>query len=317
MSKTTKIRWVIAHDPIYLFYRAAKDFEASLNAQQSAEKIEIEIMTPAEYSERYNNGEAITKHDLLNLMDQGRLEMSQMYTTWIAERYVDDFLAFELPFIFKDHDHAARVLEGPVGEGLLDQLNATGQVRGLCYTYSGGFCMVNTGKEVTSLADLVGMTMRSNRNPVAQAIWKAVDVNPYVCEIEDTASKFEDNQIDAADVTFSRIYPLGLDKHTKSVVDTQHKLFLTTMLISEKFWNTLSPEVQKIIKTAAMEAGRKERDETIRDGEEAKQKLESEGKNVVALSEQEKAEFAKLTAVVYDQFKTRFKPGLVDQIQNS
>lgn len=317
MSKTTKIRWVIAHDPIYLFYRAAKDFEASLNAQQSAEKIEIEIMTPAEYSERYNNNVAITKHDLLDLMDQGRLEMSQMYTTWIAERYIDDFLAFELPFIFKDHDHAARVLEGSVGEGLLDKLNTTGKIRGLCYTYSGGFCMVNTGKEVTSFADLVGMTMRSNRNPVAQSIWKAVDVKPYVCEIEDTASKFEHNQIDAADVTFSRIYPLGLDKHTKSVVDTQHKLFLTTMLISEKFWHTLSPEVQKIIKTAAMEAGRKERDETIRDGEQAKEKLVAQGANVIDLTEQEKTEFIKITEKVYDEFKDAFQPGLVDQIRNA
>ena len=48
MNKTTKIRWVIAHEPIRLFYRAAKDFEASLNAQQCAEKIEIEIMTRSE-----------------------------------------------------------------------------------------------------------------------------------------------------------------------------------------------------------------------------------------------------------------------------
>lgn len=317
MAKTTKIRWVIAHDPIYLFYRAAKDFEASLNAQQTSEKIEIEIMTPAEYSQRYNDGVAITKHDLLDLMDQGRLEMSQMYTTWIAERYVEDFLAFELPFIFRDHDHAARVLEGPVGEHLLDKLNATNKVRGLCYTYSGGFCMVNTNKEVSSLADLTGMTMRSNRNPVAQAIWKSMDVQPHVCEIEDTAGRFESNDIDAADVTFSRIYPLGLDKHTQAVVDTQHKLFLTTMLISDKFWNELSPEVRKIIKRAAIEAARKERDETIADGIMARENLHANGAKVIDLNDDERRLFQEKTSGVYDQFRDMFEPGLVDSIKNA
>lgn len=116
MSKTTKIRWVIAHEPLNLFVRAAKDFQDSLNAQQSAENIEIEVMTLSEYSQKYNNGVVVTKHDLLDLMEAGKIEMSQMYTTWLAEKYEQDFLALEMPFIFKDHDHATRVLEGEVGE---------------------------------------------------------------------------------------------------------------------------------------------------------------------------------------------------------
>ena len=84
MKKTTKIRWVIAHEPLSLFYRAARDFERYLNEHQEAENIEIEIMTLTEYSQKYNDGVVVTKHDLLDLMEQGRLEMSQMYTTWLA-----------------------------------------------------------------------------------------------------------------------------------------------------------------------------------------------------------------------------------------
>ena len=44
MSKTTKIRWVIAHEPLSLFVRAARDFEKEINAHQSAGKIEIEVI---------------------------------------------------------------------------------------------------------------------------------------------------------------------------------------------------------------------------------------------------------------------------------
>ena len=84
MKNTTKIRWVIAHEPLNLFLRAAKDFEKRVNQQQSQINIDVEIMTLTEYSVKYNNGIAVTKHDLLDMMEQGKLEMSQMYTTWLA-----------------------------------------------------------------------------------------------------------------------------------------------------------------------------------------------------------------------------------------
>ena len=154
MSKTTKIRWVIAHEPLDLFERAAVDFQSFVNEAQSAEKIEVEVMTLNEYSNKYNDGVAVTKHDLLDLMDQGKIEMSQMYTTWLAEDIEHDMLALEMPFIFEDHEHASRVLEGEVGEELLDKITEKSNVRGMAFTYSGGFRNIITDKPVTSLKDL-------------------------------------------------------------------------------------------------------------------------------------------------------------------
>lgn len=152
--KTTTIRWVIAHEPLSLFLRAAKDFQQFVNEAQSAEKIEVEVMTLSEYSMKYNDGVLVTKHDLLDLMEQGKIEMSQMYTTWLAEDIEHDMLALEMPFIFEDHEHATRVLEGDVGEELLDKITEKSNVRGMAFTYSGGFRNIITDKPVTSLKDL-------------------------------------------------------------------------------------------------------------------------------------------------------------------
>lgn len=154
MSKTTKIRWVIAHEPLSLFVRAAKDFQQFVNEAQSAEKIEVEVMTLNEYSEKYNDGVAVSKHDLLDLMEQGKIEMSQMYTTWLAEDIEHDMLALEMPFIFENHEHATRVLEGEVGEGLLEKITEKSNVRGMAFTYSGGFRNIIVNKPVTGLDDL-------------------------------------------------------------------------------------------------------------------------------------------------------------------
>jgi len=158
MTKITKIRWVIAHEPLSLFVRAAKDFQDYVNAAQSAEKIEVEVMTLSEYSERYNNGVLVTKHDLLDLMEQGKIEMSQLYTTWLAEHFDNDMLALDMPFIFQNHDHATRVLEGEVGEYLLDKITANSNVRGMAFTYSGGFRNLIANKKVNSLKNLADET---------------------------------------------------------------------------------------------------------------------------------------------------------------
>jgi TRAP-type C4-dicarboxylate transport system substrate-binding protein len=318
MSQTTKIRWVIAHEPLTLFVRAAKDFQDHLNTVLTADKqVEVEIMTLTEYSQKYNKGVIVTKHDLLDLMEQGKIEMSQMYTTWLAEHYEQDFLALDLPFLFTDHDHATRVLEGEIGETLLSKLTDKSNVRGLSFTYSGGFRQMISNKQVSTLADLVGTKQRSNRNPVAVATYKALGLDGVACELEDIRENMIAGTFEGAETNYPRIYPFGQNDVTKTVLDTEHSLFLTTMIIGDRLWESLDADVQAVIKTAAIEAGREERAETIRDGEIAKQKLLQEGATIKPLSAKEKAWAIEKTAVVYDQFRDTFTAGLVDKIKKS
>lgn len=316
MSKTTKIRWVIAHEPLNLFLRAAEDFERRVNEQQSEHKIEVEIMTLTEYSQRYNNGIVVTKHDLLDLMEAGKIEMSQMYTTWLAERYEQDFLAFDLPFLFKDHDHATRVFESEIGEGLLSKLTDKSNVRGLCFTYSGGFRQMISSKRVSTLEELAGTPVRSNRNPVAQATIRALGMEPVVAEVEDLRRVVVEGQAEGGETNYPRMYPLRQNEVTKSVIDTGHSLFLTSMIIGDRFWDSLSPEVQAVIKRAAILAGREEREETNRDGARAEKRLvEEEGANIVKWSQEQRDEYRQKLAHVYDQFRDMFTPGLIEAIE--
>jgi TRAP-type C4-dicarboxylate transport system substrate-binding protein len=316
MSNTTKIRWVIAHEPLNLFLRAAEDFERRVNEQQNEHKIEVEIMTLSEYSQRYNDGVIVTKHDLLDLMESGKIEMSQMYTTWLAEKYEQDFLVFDLPFLFKDHDHATRVLEGDIGETLLAKLTDKSNVRGLSFTYSGGFRQMISNKRVSTLEELAGTPVRSNRNPVAQATISALGMKPVVAEVEDLRQVVVDGEAEGGETNYPRVYPLRQNEVTKTVIDTGHSLFLTSMIIGDRFWDSLSPAVQDVIKQAAVLAGREERAETIRDGDRAEQRLiAEEGANIVKWT-QEQREAAKIAlSSVYDQFSDTFTPGLVDSVR--
>ena len=77
----------------------------------------------------------------------------------------------------------------------------------------------------------------------------------------------------------------------------------------------MSPEVRAIIKDAAIEAGREERAETIRDGNAARQQLIADGVGIYDLSAQERETLKQRTQVVYTQFADMFTPGLVSKIK--
>ena len=89
MSKK-QVKWVLAHEPIELFIRAAKVFAAEVNAR-APEQLEIEVMTMSEYSEKYNSGVLVTKHELVDLLDSGKIEMSQTYTITLGKINKDFF----------------------------------------------------------------------------------------------------------------------------------------------------------------------------------------------------------------------------------
>jgi TRAP-type C4-dicarboxylate transport system substrate-binding protein len=161
------------------------------------------------------------------------------------------------------------------------------------------------------------MKIRTNRNPVAQETMRVLGADIFVCETEDTRAHIIEGDCDGGETVYSRIYPLGQNTVSKSVLDTKHSLFLTTMIMRDDFWSTLSPEVQAVIKDAAIKAGRREREVTIQDGEDAKKQLVADGIDVIELSEEETAEWKSKAQAVYEKFEPTFSPGLIDKIKKA
>lgn len=162
------------------------------------------------------------------------------------------------------------------------------------------------------------MKIRTNRNPVAQETFKVLGIeDPYICEIEDLTEHIKAGDCDAGEGVYSRVYPLKQNEIMASVIDSKHSLFLTTMIMRDDFWQNLSPEVRAVIKDAAIKAGRKERETTITDGEDARQRLLTEGINIHDLTPEEKAHWKTKTKTVYEKFEPTFTPGLIEKIRRA
>jgi TRAP-type C4-dicarboxylate transport system substrate-binding protein len=316
MTEMKKVRWILAHEPIELFLRAAKRFTEEVNARAAGE-LDIEVMTLSEYSAKYNGGKKVTKHDLLDLMESGAIEMSQMYTTWLGERYSKDMHVLDLPFLFRDHEHAARVLDGEIGRCLLDGLTEhNSNVKGLVFTYSGGFRMIPAKTAISSMQDFVGLKVRSNRSPVAVDTFKAVGADPVVMELEDITGAVRDGKIAGGESTYPRFYALNQNEVCEVINDTAHSLFLTSIIVSSKFWDSLSDELQQIVSASALNAARFERKESVDDIALVQQRCADEGIKIVTLPDAEVRKFKDAVQPIYAKYQPTFG-GLVERILNA
>lgn len=326
MSSKQTIRWVIFHEPIDLFLRTANAFCDEIK-QATNGRIEIEVYTQKEYADKFKNG---SRFESMALMASGEVQMSQMYVAKIAESRVEDFYALELPFLFRDHDHAARVLEGEIGKTLLGKtLPEKTSVRGLAFTYSGGYRVMASSKQVKTAEDLKGLTLGIATNPVFADMAKA-----FGCDYKSIPQKLapitahEKNelrelasQVDTVQTTLPRYsIEANADIHSH-VTDTRHSLYLTTIVINENFWNSLSVEDQMIIGQAALNSARKERAWSIEDAEKiTNNRAEQEKlgiKTYHTLSNQEAAKLEKSVDGLYKKYDKFFSTGLIDSIKKA
>ncbi len=81
------------------------------------------------------------------------------------------------PFLFKDSAQADAILDGPLGQEILTDLETVG-FKGLCFSENGFRNLTNNKHPVKTADDIKGLKIRVMASPLHQAIWKALGANP-------------------------------------------------------------------------------------------------------------------------------------------
>lgn len=308
------VKWVIAHEPIGLFLKVAERFAKEVN-EKTGGKFDIEVLSLTDYTNKYNGGKKVSKNDLMQLIDTGAIEMSHIYTTWLAD-YNKDLHALDLPFLFRDHAHADAVLEGEIGSELLAGVSKNSNIHAMSFTYSGGYRVVPANFRADTVDAWKGQTVRTSRSPVAVETFKLLGAEPKEHIALEEMNEYADKGIiSAGESTYVRIFPLDQYKSFKVVNDTAHSLFLTSIIVNKDFMAQFDEETREIMATAAFNAARAERRESVADIPNILAECAEKGVEVVRMSDTEQKKFKEVTASVYEKFADYFTPGLVQKIQ--
>lgn len=300
MKQPRKIRWLIAHQPQELFFRTARAFSEALK-KYSADEFEIDMLTYDDYVAKYHEipGLEEMKHKpdsdvtfnevgikaFWGALFDSEIEMSQIQVHRVADHH-HDFKVLDLPFLFDDHEHVKRVVEGPVGQKLCAELGRKSGVTGLAFTYSGGYRVVGSHEPIATLDQLstmkIGVQQPLSLGTTLEDLGGSwVKSAPTEWHINDPM----ENGCDAVETTYLRFKEID----GKYVFKTNHSMFLTTILVSNKFWDSLAPAHQEAFRKAALDASRIERQWSLEDAVTFEAEAEANGVTITEMSAEDTA----------------------------
>lgn len=312
-----KVRWLLAHEPIRVFERAAKQFKNEVETASQG-KIEVEVLTVSEYKAKYGIEKKFESDNVINdvaLLKSGGIEMTQTYTTELGQLNPKMWV-LDLPFLFRDHAHAKKVMDGAIGQKIMAGLLES-DVRGLAFTYSGGYRIISTReKPLTKVEDFKNLTIRTARSPVAKAMFTKLGAEVVSMNHDAGIQSVKRGSLMATETTFAR-FDEAQQKATPILNDTQHSLFLTSMVVNEKFFAKLPVALQDVIRTAAKNAAELERQDSLTDEANIRKQFASSGMKIVRMDNGEVSKLKTLTKPLYNDFKPMFGADLIQAIEQT
>lgn len=171
-----------------------------------------------------------------------------------------------LPFLFKNTAHLEEVIEGPIGQKLLEIDPQSGLV-GLSYSVDGNSNITNSKRPIKSVEDFKGLQMRAIESPVRIATLKALGANPIPIAYAELYTALSTGVADGQSNPNWVITARSLYEVQKYISITQHLWGGAMIVTSPSTLSRFSQADQAALKTAAVEAGKYGRS-VYRKGEE-------------------------------------------------
>ena len=215
--------------------------------------------TNGEYRiEIYPNGVLGGESDMLDSMSMDMLDMG-IITSGPFVNFCSEMGVLDMPFLFANNEEAYRILDGEIGQELLDKLENAG-LKGLAYAERGFRNITNAVKPVTSAADVENLKLRVMENEVYTKTFQALKVNAVPMAWADALTALQQGTIEGQENPINVIYSYGLwDYNQKYVTLDRHSYSTAIITMSLEKWNSLDENTQAIFKAAAQEAAEFER----------------------------------------------------------
>jgi tripartite ATP-independent transporter DctP family solute receptor len=227
---------------------------------------------------------------------------------------VPDLNVFNLPFLFRDTAHMEKVIDGPIGQALLDKVtdNPNTHLVGLAWMDAGARNFYDTKKPIKSINDLKGLKIRVIGNPIFVDMMTALGGNGVAMGYDQVLSALQTGVVDGAENNPPSFY---FDHHyeaAKYYTLTEHLIVPEILVFSRLTWDKLSKDDQALIAKLAREAQLDERQLWKKKEAEAMDKMKAAGIDIIAISD--KTPFQRAVKPVWDKYGAQYA-ALIQQIE--
>ena len=173
---------------------------------------------------------------------------------------VPEVNVFNMPFVFRNIAHMRAVIDGPIGQELLDKISASpAKMIGLAWM-DGGSRSLYTKKPVRKPEDLKGQKIRMMGNPLFVDTMNAMGGNGIAMGYGEVFTAIQTGVIDGAENKPPSLYTANHFKAgAKYYTQTNHLIIPEILVMSKATWDKLSQADQALVKKTAREAQMEQR----------------------------------------------------------
>ncbi|WP_249977476.1 TRAP transporter substrate-binding protein [Vreelandella olivaria] len=274
------------------FHIAAIKFE-ELVEERTDGKVSIEIFPNASLGD---------ERTLLEGMQIGTVDMG-VITNGPVANFVEEMAVFELPFLFPSPESAYEVLDGPIGQELLDKLSDV-NLKGLAYAERGFRNLTNSERAVNTPEDLDGLRIRVMENPVYTDTFRELGANAIPMAWTEALTAMQQGTIDGQENPVNVIHSFKLDETQDYMTLSRHTYAPAIFVMGMPAWNQLPEAVQDVVRQAAQEAAEHERQVNAEMEAEQLTSLREAGMEINETPDMEA--FQAAVAPVYEKYGQQF-----------
>ena len=227
---------------------------------------------------------------------------------------VDDINVVNMPFLFRNTAHAEKIMDGPIGQELLDKItaNANAGLVALCWMDAGARSLYNTKRPIKTVEDIKGLKFRVIGNPIFVDMMNALGGNGVAMGYDQVFSALQTGVIDGAEnnppsYVFSNHYTAA-----KYFSLTEHLIIPEVLVFSKKAWASLSGDDQNLLRKFAREAQLEERELWNKYQQQAMEKAKAAGCQIAEIAD--KTPFQNAVKPVWDKYGPKYQD-MIKRIQ--
>jgi len=243
----------------------------------------------------------------------GALQMARVSVGALGP-VVDDVNVFNLPFLFRNTAHMQKVIDGEIGQELLDKISnsPTSRLIGLCWMDAGARNVYDTKKPIKAIEDLKGQKVRVMGNPMFVDMMNALGGNGIAMGYDQVFSALQTGVIDGAEnnppsFVFDNHYTVA-----KYYTLTEHLIVPEIVVFSKRTWDALSKDDQALVKKLGRETQLDQRKLWVAYEQQAMDKMKAAGIEVIPVAD--KAPYQAAVKPVWDKYGPKYAD-MVKRIQ--
>ena len=252
------------------------------------------------------------EREVIEGVQLGTIEATIVSSGTLAN-FVEETGVFDIPFLFRDLGHARRVLDGPIGQDILEKFDDVG-LKALAWGEQGFRHITNNRNQISSPEDLAGMRLRTMENPIHLQAFQTLGAAPTPMAWPEVIGALQQGTIDGQENPLSVIVSVNLNDVQEYLTISGHVYSPAILLISPMVWDGMSEEDQQIFREAAAEAVEAMRGFVDDVEESGLETLRERGMDVAELSAEDRAAFQEALAPAYEEYYNTYDRDLIEAI---